>query len=414
MFVKELKCLKCGQKYAPEKGLLTCKKCGGKLEILYDYDAILEKITKDVLERRKNGVWKYLELLPVADRKHIVSLWEGGTPLLEGKNLSRSIGAGKILLKDETRNPTSSFKDRMMSVGISKAVEFNAKAVVTASSGNAAISLAAYAAKAGIECYAFVPAEAPTAKLAQLMIYGALAVKAVPKGIGDPTYKLMRLAQEKYGWMPLPSSGAFNPYHVEGLKTMSYEVCEQLNWKTPDWVIIPVGAGTLLSGNAKGYFEFKKLGLIEEVPRIVAIQAEGCAPLVRGFKENIPPYEIPTWENPRTIAGGLVDPYPWDADTAIPYIKNSKGTAETVSDEEILKAEKMLAKEEGIFAEPSGAAGLAGFIKLVNDGAIDRSDVVVIEVTGGGLKDQKAALQLVQEPPTIEPELEQFEKIIKK
>ncbi|KUO42305.1 MAG: hypothetical protein APU95_01980 [Hadesarchaea archaeon YNP_N21] len=414
MFVKELKCLKCGQNYAPEKGLLTCKKCGGKLEVLYDYDAILEKITKDVLERRKNGVWKYLELLPVADRKHIVSLWEGGTPLLEGKNLSRSIGAGKILLKDETRNPTSSFKDRMMSVGISKAVEFNAKAVVTASSGNAAISLAAYAAKAGIECYAFVPAEAPTAKLAQLMIYGALAVKAVPKGIGDPTYKLMRLAQEKYGWMPLPSSGAFNPYHVEGLKTMSYEVCEQLNWKTPDWVIIPVGAGTLLSGNAKGYFEFKKLGLIEEVPRIVAIQAEGCAPLVRGFKENIPPYEIPTWENPRTIAGGLVDPYPWDADTAIPYIKNSKGTAETVSDEEILKAEKMLAKEEGIFAEPSGAAGLAGFIKLVNDGAIDRSDVVVIEVTGGGLKDQKAALQLVQEPPTIEPELEQFEKIIKK
>jgi len=414
MFVKELKCLKCGQNYAPEKGLLTCKKCGGKLEVLYDYDAILEKITKDVLERRKNGVWKYLELLPVADRKHIVSLWEGGTPLLEGKNLSCSIGAGKILLKDETRNPTSSFKDRMMSVGISKAVEFNAKAVVTASSGNAAISLAAYAAKAGIECYAFVPAEAPTAKLAQLMIYGALAVKAVPKGIGDPTYKLMRLAQEKYGWMPLPSSGAFNPYHVEGLKTMSYEVCEQLNWKTPDWVIIPVGAGTLLSGNAKGYFEFKKLGLIEEVPRIVAIQAEGCAPLVRGFKENIPPYEIPTWENPRTIAGGLVDPYPWDADTAIPYIKNSKGTAETVSDEEILKAEKMLAKEEGIFAEPSGAAGLAGFIKLVNDGAIDRSDVVVIEVTGGGLKDQKAALQLVQEPPTIEPELEQFEKIIKK
>ena len=413
MFVEELKCLKCGKKYAPTKGLYTCKKCNGKLDILYDYDGIAEKINKKELEKRSPGVWKYSEFLPIADQKNIVTLGEGGTPLLEAKILARELGMKQLWLKDETRNPTSSFKDRPMSVGVSKAIEFGAKALVTASSGNAAIALAAYSAKAGVECHAFVPEEVPPAKLAQLSIHGAHVVKAKPKGTGDPTYRLMRMAYERYGWHPVPSCGAFNPYHPEGSKTMSYEVCEQLGWQAPDWVVVPTGAGTLLSGNAKGYFEFKELGFIDEAPRLASIQAEGCAPLVKAFKEGTLPYEIPTWKNPKTIAGGLVDPYPWDADTAIPAIKKSKGTAEVVLDEEILAAEKLLARAEGIFAEPSGAAGLAGLKKLLDIGAVDRSDVVVVEITGGGLKDQKTAMQLVKEPPTIEPELEQLKKLIK-
>ena len=414
MFVEKLRCLKCGRNHVPTKGLYICEKCGGKLEILYDYDTIADKIGKKELAKRRAGVWKYFELLPVVSKKNIVTLDEGGMPLLEAKNLARELEMKRILLKDETKNPTASFKDRPMSVGVSKAVEFGARKVVTASSGNAAIALAAYAAKAGIECYAFVPAKAPTSKLAQLSMYGAHVVKVARKGTGDPTYELMRAAWERFGWHPIPSCGAFNPYHWEGAKTMSYEICEQLGWRVPDWVMVPVGAGTLLSGNAKGYFEFEQLGLVKSVPRIAAIQSDGCAPLVKAFREGTPPYDIPTWPNPNTVAGGLVDPYPWDADTAIPAIKRSKGTAETVSDAEIFEAEKLLAKNEGIFAEPSGAAGLAGLRKLLDAGVVDRSDVVVVEVTGGGLKDVGTAMKLVEEPPTIEPELEQLKKLLER
>jgi len=413
MFIKALKCLRCGKEYVPEKNLYVCKKCGGKLEILYDYDAIADKVDKKVLVSRQPGVWKYLELLPLVDKKNIVTLGEGGTPLLEAKNLARELRMKHLWLKDETRNPTASFKDRPMTVGVSKAREFGAKAVVVASSGNAAIAVAAYSAKAGIDCYAFVPAEAPAAKVAQLSMYGAHVIRAKAKGKGDPCYKLMQMAWQCYGWVPLPSCGAFNPYQPEGSKTMSYEIVEQLGWHVPDRVIVPTGAGTLLSGNAKGYFEFEQLGFIKSVPHIVAIQAKGSAPLVKGFKEGTPPHEIPTWPNPNTIAGGLIDPYPWDADTAIPAIKRSKGTAEVVSDAQILEAEKLLAKHEGIFAEPSGAAGLAGLRKLLDAGTIERSDVVVVEVTGSGLKDTKAVMQLVKEPPTIEPELGQLEHLIK-
>jgi threonine synthase len=413
VFIKKLRCLKCGEEHAPEKNLYVCKKCGGKLEIRYDYGAIAEKINKKVLAGRQPGVWKYLELLPLTDEKNIVALGEGGTPLLGAKNLARELRMKHLWLKDETRNPTASFKDRPMTVGVSKAREFGAKTVVVASSGNAAIAVAAYSAKAGIDCYAFVPAEVPAAKVAQLSIYGAHVIRAKAKGKGDPTYKLMRMAWERYGWAPLPSCGAFNPYQPEGSKTMSYEIVEQLGWRVPDWVMVPTGAGTLLSGNAKGYFEFERLGFIKSMPRLVSVQAEGCAPLVKAFKENTQPYKIPTWENPQTLAGGLVDPYPWDADTTVPAIKRSKGTAETVSDEEILSAEKLLAETEGIFAEPSGAAGLAGLIKLLKAGVIDRSDDVVVEITGGGLKDVGTAMQLVREPPTIEPELRQLEKLVR-
>jgi len=414
VFVEELKCLRCGRKHAPTKGLYTCKKCGGKLEILYDYDAIAEKVGKREFAKRRAGVWKYFELLPVASKKNIVTLDEGGMPLLEAKNLARELGMRRLLLKDETKNPTGSFKDRPMSVGLSKAVEFGARKVVTASSGNAAIALAAYAAKAGIECYAFVPAEAAASKLAQLSMYGAHVVKAAHKGVGDPTYELMRAAWKKFRWHPVPSCGAFNPYQPEGSKTISYEICEQLSWRVPDWVVVPVGAGTLLSGNAKGYFEFEQLGLVKGVPHFAAVQAEGCAPLVKAFREGTPPHEIQTWPNPNTVAGGLVDPYPWDADTAIPAIERSNGAAQDVSDVEILEAEKLLAKSEGVFAEPSSAAGLAGLRRLLEGGIIDRSDVVVVEVTGSGLKDVGVAMKLVEEPSVIEPELEQLEKFLKK
>jgi threonine synthase len=177
-------------------------------------------------------------------------------------------------------------------------------------------------------------------------------------------------------------------------------------------VIVPTGAGTLLSGNAKGYSEFRQLGFVEGTPKIAAIQAKGCAPIVRAFDEGTPFEEIETWPNPKTVAGGLVDPFPWDADTALQAIRRSGGTALAVSDERILKAEKSLARFEGVFAEPSGAAGLAGLNRLVEGGTIDSSDVVVVEITGGGLKDPKTALRLSEKPRVVEPKLDMLEKFL--
>jgi threonine synthase len=404
--------LRCGHEYAPKRGLYVCGRCEGKLEVVYDYEAISEKLTRRNLEGRARGVWKYFELLPVESRKNVVSLGEGGTPLLRANNLGKELGLRHLYLKDETRNPTGSFKDRPMSVGVSKALEFGAEVVVTASSGNAAIALAAYAAKAGIRCYAFVPAKTPGSKIAQISMHGAKVVKVPGKGRGDPTYELMRTSWKRFGWAPVPSAGAFNPYHWEGAKTISYEICEQLGWKVPDWVIIPTGAGTLLSGNAKGFSDFEKLGLVRGTPKLVAIQAKGCAPIVRAFERDIPFEEIETWPNPKTVAGGLVDPFPWDADTALSAIRRSDGTALAVSDEKILEAQKLLARCEGIFAEPSGAAGLAGVKRLLEGGTVDPSDVVVVEITGGGLKDPKTALRISEKPRVVEPGLGRLEKFL--
>lgn len=404
--------MRCGHVRPPKKSLYVCEKCEGKLEVVYDHEAIAKKINRKVLEKRRPGLWKYPELLPLTDLKNVVSLGEGGTPLLKAKNLGKALGLKNLYLKDETRNPTGSFKDRPMSVGVSKAMEFGAKVVVAASSGNAAVALAAYAAKAGIGCYTFVPAKAPESKLAQISMHGAKVVRVLGKAKGDPTYELMIASWKKFGWAPVPSAGAFNPYHWEGTKTISFEVCEQMGWNVPDWFMVSVGAGTLLSGNAKGFFEFERLGLVNGIPKMVAVQAEGCAPVVKAFKKDIPFEDIETWPNPQTVAGGLVDPYPWDADTAIPAIKHSGGTATAVSDKRILEAEKMLARLEGVFAEPSGAASVAGLKKLIEEGTIDRSDVVVVAVTGGGLKDLKTALKISEAPVTVEPKLENLKKFL--
>ncbi len=412
MFVEKLVCQDCEKNHPSEKNLYVCKDCGGKLTIDYDYEKIRDNLSKDKIIQRNGGVWKYKELLPVNSEDYMITNGEGNTPLTEAGRLAEIIGVENLWLKNEIQNPTSSFKDRAMSVGVSKALEFGAKTVVTASSGNAATALASYSAKGDLECYAFVPEDAPEAKLAQISLHGANVVRASSTGTGDPSYELMKLGFENFDWHPVPSGGAFNPYQPEGNKTISYEICEQLDWEAPDWFIVPVGAGTLLSGSAKGFFEFQDMGFVKDSPRIVGVQAEGCAPLVEAYKENKKPAEIQTWENPKTCAGGLVDPYPWDADTAIPAIRKSNGTAISVSDGEILSALQLLARTEGIFAEPSGVTGLAGMIKLFEEGKIKETDKVVISITGSGLKDQKTAVQLAGEIPTIEPELKQLERIV--
>ena len=408
MFVEKLVCSKCGEEYSPNALYFGCPKCGERLDIIYEYDAISEVLSKELLERRRAGVWKYKELLPIADHSKIVSLGEGGTPLIKAKRLAGHLGLKKLYIKDETRNPTGSFKDRPIVVGISKVNEFGLKNVVIASSGNAAAALAAYSAKLGFRCVAFVPENAPNEKVAQLRLYGATVIR-VRRGntLGDPTVKMMELVHKEFGWAPVPSFGKFNPYQMEGPKTMAYEILEDLNYQVPDWVFIPVGGGGLFAGNYKGFKEFKILGFTSDIPHLVAIQAEGCAPLVRAWKEKRP---IKTWENPKTIAGGLADPYTWDWDLVFRGLKESKGVAEAVSDELILEAQRILARYEGIFVEPSGAVSLAGLIKALNKGLIDRDDLVVIEATGTGFKDLKTISSYMVEVPIVEPSLDSLEQ----
>jgi threonine synthase len=215
----------------------------------------------------------------------------------------------------------------------------------------------------------------------------------------------MMMGMNHFGWYPLPSSGVINPYPREGLKTIAYEICEQLHYEIPQWILIPMGAGTLLSGTMKGLREFHQLGYIDAFPRLVGIQATGCAPLVKAFQENTDPSHISPWPHPQTIAGGLIDPYPWDADTALSAVKKTGGLAHAVTDEKIRNAQILLGKTEGMFAEASGAAGLAGLIELVECGCIDKNDSVVVEITGSGLKESGRFLNKIHPVPTISPDL---------
>jgi len=407
-----MKCARCGKEYSPDEKVCMCLNGDeGRLDIYYDYSELAERLNKKMLINRAPSVWKYREFLPVKRKRNIITLSEGGTHLLKADNLAKKIGLRSLYLKDETRNPTGSFKDRSMTVGVSKALEFGAKTVVTASSGNAAASLAAYSAKAGLKCFAFVLEFASFAKIAQIHLYEAnvIRVRTIEEG-KDPTVQMLRMVVEKYGWYPCPSFGPFNPYQVEGPKTMSYEIIEQLNWSLPDWVIIPVGSACLLTGVWKGFADFYKIGFIDSLPKLAAIQSTGCAPLVRAFKEGKGPYKIEPWKRPHTIAGGLADVLPWDGDFALDALRNG-GTAEAVSDEEILKAQKLLAFAEGIFAEPSGAAPLAGLIRLVDEGVVGRDETVVVLITGRGLKDPEAVMKTFKGASIIKPSIEELEKL---
>lgn len=360
----------------------------GRLDIIYDYDAISAKFTRASLKTRTaRDIWRYEELLP-APARFSVRLGEGGTLLIHARRLGEKIGMKNLFLKDETRNPTASFKDRAMAVGIAKAVELGKKDVVIASSGNAAASLAAYSAAAGIRCHAFVPNDASIGKLAQLRLYGATTVRCKQEKEGeDATVQAMLKAVEESGYYPCPSFGPFNPYQVEGPKTMAYELFEQEGWADPDIIFVPTGSGCLLTGIWKGLQDFKKLGLIGNLPKLVAVQPEGNQALVRAIQWHRGFGRIVPQAYPKSVASGLLDPFPWDGDAAMTGIRETKGVGVSVSDQEILNAVKLLAAYEGILSEPSGAAGLAGLQKMMTDGRVDKSDQAVVLVTGSGLKD---------------------------
>ncbi len=339
---------------------------------------------------------QYREFLPVGDDTPVITLLEGNTPLIEAPNLARAIGfKGKIYLKYEGLNPTGSFKDRGMTVAISKAVESGKKAVICASTGNTSASAAAYAARAGLRAYVLLPKGAVAiGKLSQAMIYGA-KVLAV-RGTFDDALHIVRKVGEQF---PVEIVNSVNPYRIEGQKTAAYEVCDALG-DAPDYHFIPVGNAGNITAYWKGYKDYKKAGKIEKLPKMMGWQAEGAAPIVKG-------YPI---KNPQTIATAIKigNPYSWK--NALKAAEESGGRIDMVSDGEILSAYKTVAGTEGIFCEPASAASVAGLIKLTREGFFRGGEVVVCTLTGNGLKDPDTAIKVCEEPVTVPPD---FETVVK-
>lgn len=406
--VRALRCLICGRDFDPQEVEYTCPLCGkaGILEVLYDYPQISQSISRESLGKNYDySIWRYWPFLPLKEGASIPPLHVGWTPLYWARKLGNKLGIPKLYIKDEGRNPSASLKDRASAVGIVKALEKGAREVTCASTGNAASSWAGFAASVGVRSFIFVPQNAPQAKLAQLLIFGA---KLFPiKGTYDQAFDLCIEASSKFGWYN--RNTAYNPYLVEGKKTVALEIAEQLNWNVPDKVFVSVGDGCILSGVFKGFADLLRLGWIEDFPQVIGVQAEGAAPLYRAWKERKPIEAI----EPRTIADSISVGIPRNGIMALRDLYLWQGKMITVSDAEILESMRVLGQETGVFGEPAGAASLAGMIKALREGLVREDDKVVVIITGNGLKDISAALRAVSLPHPIEPTLEDVERALK-
>lgn len=364
------------------------------------------ELARDELARRTlRSMWRYAELLPV-DKKNVVSLDEGFTPLLKASSLERRLGAGSLSLKLELACPTGSFKDRGASLLVSKAKELGVNTLVIDSSGNAGVSLSAYSARAGLMCYVFVPAYASAGKIVQCVVGGAHVIRV--EGTRRDTFEITRKAYQRYGWYYCGFQ--MNPFASQGAKTIAYEICEQFDWSPPDWIVFPVGTGSALIGAWKGFKELHELNWIKRVPSLVSIQPTGCAPIATAYKKHASTIE-PVAE-PKTVAEGLMIGNPLRGEIVLKAMEETGGCAEDVTDQDILEAGKFLAASEGIFAEPSAAASVAGTIKLLEQGRIEKGERIACILTGSGLKSPESYSRLLAKPRLIQPSLAQLETAI--
>lgn len=402
-----LQCIACGEKYSIDEILYSCKRCGDLLEVRYDYEALKAKLKKSDWQRLPLSVWRYKDLMPIQDFSKIISLNEGGTGLHPCKRLGNLLGVKHLYVKNEGENPTGSFKDRGMTVGVTKAIELGMNTVICASTGNTAASLAAYAAKAGLQCIVLIPSgKIAYGKLAQATVYDAKVVQV--RGNFDQALKIVLELSKKNRRVYLLNS--VNPYRIEGQKSLAYEICDQLNNKAPSKVIVPVGNAGNISAVWKGFSEFYELGFISGLPQMIGIQSEGAAPIAQAIKKG--GNEIVPIDQPETIATAIRIGSPISWKKALRAIRESKGTAETVADREILEAQKMLAKHEGLFVEPASASSIAGLKKLIELGEIDKSEVVVCVATGHGLKDPDVIMQTCEKPLEVDAEVESVEGLL--
>ncbi len=395
-------CVNCNAKYDDNEVIYNCKECGSVLEVDIDIESL--DISKDIFDCRKDTLWKYKELMPVDENK-IVSLDEGGTPFCKCDKLGKELGI-ELYVKVEGSNPTGSFKDRGMSVGMTKAMELGVDTVGCASTGNTSASLAAYAARAGLQCVVLLPSgKVALGKLAQAMFHGA-RVLSVNGNFDEALEAITALALEKHLYL----LNSINPYRLEGQKSIGFEIVHELGWKSPDRIILPVGNAGNISAIWKGVTEFYKAGFVENLPMMTGIQAEGACPIVDAFRKKT--MELVPTENPETIATAIRIGAPVSSTKALRAIYDSNGYAETVTDDEILDAQKELARKEGIGVEPASAASIAGLKKLVAEGVIDKGEQVVCIVTGHLLKDPNTAIDACVEPTKIDADINALKKIL--
>jgi threonine synthase len=407
----ELVCIACGRAYPPGDHQ-TCPACGptGILDVRYDYDAIRPALTLDALASREATIWRYRELLPVNERVRRPALQVGWTPIYEAPRLAASIGVRRLFLKDDGRNPTSSFKDRASYVGVMKALEFGYHAIACASTGNAASSLAGMAASVGLSAYIFVPERAPEPKIAQLLMFGATVFRV--RGTYEQAFDLCRDACERFRWYNR-NSGT-NPFLVEGKKTAGLEIAEQfttgrqLDGALPDWVVVSVGDGCTIGGITKGLHEFKRLGLVKTLPRMLGVQAQGARPIVTAFETNAD--VVPAGAD--TLADSIAVGTPRNWRRALAWIRASRGSMIAVEDDEILDAMRETARLGAVFGEPAGVAGVAGLRAAVARGIVPREATALAVITGNGLKDIRTAAVAAGTPHDIRPDLDAVDAIV--
>jgi len=402
-----LKCKECGAEYEA-KAIHVCELCFGPLEVKYDYEAIATKVSRQSIAEGANSIWRYREFLPVQTDNYI-DVGTGMTPLLKATRLARRLGLKQLYIKNDAVNmPTLSFKDRVVSVALSRARELGFATVACASTGNLANSTAAIAAHAGLDCCVFIPSDLEAGKVLGTTIY-APKVFAV-QGNYDQVNRLCSEVANTHGWGFVNIN--LRPYYSEGSKTLAYEVIEQLGWQLPDCVVAPLASGSLFTKIYKGCQEFVKVGLVEDKPvQFCGAQAEGCSPIAKAFAEDrdfIAPVK------PKTIAKSIAIGNPADGVYALDIARKTNGHIASVTDEEIIEGIKLLAETEGIFTETAGGTTVAVLQKLVKAGKIDAAGITVVYITGNGLKTQEAVSGYVGQPLLIEPKLASFERALER
>ena len=399
-----LRCRECKKEYDSTFKYI-CDECFGPLDVHYNFPSI----TKDIFTNREQTYWRYFELLPIIDKSNIVSINAGMTPLVKAEKLGKKIGLNNLYIKNDSVNPTFSFKDRPAGVAISKAKEFGLSSVGCASTGNLAAATAAHAAKGDFPCYIFAPSDIEHAKITQALSYGANYISV------DGTYDDANRIAAQIG----DSKGVgivninMRSYYVEGSKTLAYEVAEQLDWKIPDQLIVPTGSGAMLNAICKGFEELETVSLVDNVSgmHMNCAQAHGCAPIVDAFKNNSD--DVIPVEEPDTVAKSLAIGDPGDGRYVLKRLKQYNGIAQESNNKEILDAILLLAKTEGIFTEPAGGVSVAVLKKMVDDGRIDKDETTVCYVTGNGLKATESIMQVLTKPEVMQADVAKISAVVR-
>jgi threonine synthase len=402
--IQGLRCKECGHSFG-KKPVYVCEFDFGPLEVVYDYEALKGKLTRAVIESRPQNLWRYRELLPVESEPEI-GLYSGWTPLVKADRLAKKLGVDELYIKDDSVNhPTFSYKDRVVSVALSKAKEFGFETVSCASTGNLGNSVSAHAARAGFETYIFIPAGLEVGKIIGSLVYKPNLVEV--EGTYDDVNRFCSEMADKYRWAFVNVN--LRPYYTEGAKTYGFEIAEQLGWRLPKHIVVPVAGGTILPRIYRSFQEFIELGLVEDVStKFYAAQAAGCSPIVTAIKEKS---EVFRPVKPNTIAKSIAIGNPADGYEVMDIIRKTGGWGEEATDPEIIDGIKLLAETEGIFTETAGGTTMAVAKKLIEQGTIPRDEPIVVSITGNGLKTQESIADHVGAPARIQPTVASFEEI---